>query len=100
MLPAPTIAAAAVLATKAASTAKANPAVTYVILVGLALVVWFFFRSRSQTANRQRSMLMALEPGEEVMTGAGIIGTVEEVTGDRVVLRTGVGHTLTVLRST
>ena len=48
----------------------------------------------------QRDTLLALEPGDEVLTGAGIFGTVQHIQGDRVTLWTGTGSTITVLRRT
>ena len=60
----------------------------------------FFIRPRSQQARRQRDTLMELSPGDEVLTGAGIFGTVLDVESDRVTLETAPGTRITVLRST
>lgn len=60
----------------------------------------FFIRPRSQAARRQRDTLMELSPGDEVLTGAGIFGTVLDVESDRVTLETAPGTRITVLRST
>jgi preprotein translocase subunit YajC len=69
-----------------------------VILFGLAYV--FFLRPRSQAARRQRDTLMELSAGDEVLTGAGIFGTVLDVADDRVTLETAPGTRITVVRST
>src|ERR1019366_602752 len=69
-----------------------------VILFGLAYV--FFLRPRSQAARRQRDTLMELSAGDEVLTGAGIYGTVLDVEPDRVTLETAPGTRITVVRST
>jgi len=69
-----------------------------VILFGLAYV--FFLRPRSQAARRQRDTLMELSAGDEVLTGAGIFGTVLDVEADRVTLETAPGTRITVVRST
>jgi preprotein translocase subunit YajC len=69
-----------------------------VILFGLAYV--FFLRPRSQAARRQRETLMELSAGDEVLTGAGIYGTVLDVEPDRVTLETAPGTRITVVRST
>ena len=60
----------------------------------------FFIRPRSQQARRQRETLMELSAGDEVLTGAGIFGTVLDVESDRVTLETAPGTRITVLRST
>lgn len=60
----------------------------------------FFIRPRSQAARRQRDTLIELSPGDEVLTGAGIFGTVLDVESDRVTLETAPGTRITVLRST
>ena len=61
---------------------------------------FFFIRPRSQAARRQRDTLMELSAGDEVLTGAGIFGTVLDVEADRVTLETAPGTRITVLRST
>jgi preprotein translocase subunit YajC len=69
--------------------------------VVIALVFYMFFlRPRSQAARRQRDTLMELSPGDEVLTGAGIFGTVLDVEPDRVTLETAPGTRITVVRST
>ena len=71
------------------------------ILVGLfGLVYVFFLRPRAQAARRQRDTLMELNVGDEVLTAAGIFGTVLDVESDRVTLETAPGTRLTVVRST
>ena len=71
------------------------------ILVGLfGLVYVFFLRPRAQAARRQRDTLMELSAGDEVLTAAGIFGTVLDVESDRVTLETAPGTRITVVRST
>ena len=69
-----------------------------VVIFGVVYV--FFLRPRSQAARRQRDTLMELSPGDEVLTGAGIFGTVLDVEPDRVTLETAPGTRITVVRST
>jgi preprotein translocase subunit YajC len=69
-----------------------------ILIFGVAYV--FFLRPRSQQARRQRETLMELSPGDEVLTGAGIFGTVLDVETDRVTIETAPGTRITVLRST
>jgi preprotein translocase subunit YajC len=68
------------------------------VIFGVGYV--FFIRPRSQAARRQRDTLMELSAGDEVLTGAGIFGTVLDVQSDRVTLETAPGTRITVLRST
>ena len=90
-----------VLATKPAPT---NTAGSYVFLAVVAVVFFviyrYFMKPRQRAAQLQRDTLIALEPGDEVLTGAGIFGTVQQIQGDRVTLWTGTGSTITVLRRT
>jgi preprotein translocase subunit YajC len=82
-------------------TTTANPIVSLlplILIFGLAYV--FFLRPRAQAARRQRDTLMELSAGDEVLTGAGIFGTVLDVESDRVTLETAPGTRITVLRST
>lgn len=71
----------------------------FILIIGLA-AYFLFIRPRSQAARRQRETLMELGPGEEVLTGAGIFGTVLDVQDDRVTIETAPGTRITVLRST
>jgi len=83
------------------TSSSGSSAVSLLILVGLfALVYVFFLRPRAQAARRQRDTLMELSAGDEVLTAAGIFGTVLDVQADRVTLETAPGTRITVLRST
>jgi len=78
-----------------------NPLVSLlplILIFGLAYVL--FLRPRAQAARRQRDTLMELSAGDEVLTGAGIFGTVLDVQADRVTIETAPGTRITVLRST
>ena len=66
------------------TSSSGSSAVSLLILVGLfALVYVFFLRPRAQAARRQRDTLMELSAGDEVLTAAGIFGTVLDVQADR-----------------
>jgi preprotein translocase subunit YajC len=83
------------------TTTSSNPLeslLPLILIFGVAYV--FFLRPRSQQARRQRETLMELSAGDEVLTGAGIFGTVLDVEPDRVTLETAPGTRITVLRST
>jgi len=69
-----------------------------ILIFGLAYVL--FLRPRAQAARRQRDTLMELSAGDEILTGAGIFGTVLDVEADRVTIETAPGTRITVLRST
>jgi preprotein translocase subunit YajC len=72
----------------------------FVIVALFFLMYRFFMKPRQRAAQMQRDTILTLEPGDEVLTGAGIIGTIQHISGDRVTLWTGAGHTVTVLRRT
>jgi preprotein translocase subunit YajC len=88
-------------ASKTTTTSSAGSLVFFVVILGLFFVMYrFFMKPRQRAAQAQRNTLLALEPGDEVLTGAGIFGTVQTIQGDRVTLWTGTGSTITVLRRT
>lgn len=84
-----------------ATTGNSNPLVSLlplILIFGVAYV--FFLRPRAQAARRQRDTLLEISAGDEVLTGAGIFGTVLDVESDRVTIETAPGTRITVLRST
>ena len=91
--------AAATLSLRRAA-ARGASSIFLVLIVIFYFIYRFFMRPRQRAAQAQRDTLMTLEPGDEVLTGAGIFGTVQHVQGDRVTLWTGTGSTITVLRRT
>jgi preprotein translocase subunit YajC len=91
---------ALVAATKAKTSTGSSVASILFLAVIFALVYFLFLRPRTMAARRQRDTLMELSAGEEVLTGAGIFGTVLDVEADRVTLETAPGTRITVLRST
>jgi preprotein translocase subunit YajC len=100
-MPIATVVFAAVLAaTKATKPSTGSTAFSYIFLFIVIGVVFFFFRSRQTNARRTRDTLMDLSAGDEVLTGAGIFGTVLDVEPDRVTLETAPGTRITVVRST
>lgn len=90
----------------AASSGKAakpsSSSYTSLLFIGLMVAaVWFLFlRPRSKQAQRQRQMHSDLSVGDEIITGAGIYGTVLDVATDRVTIETAPGTRMTVARST
>jgi preprotein translocase subunit YajC len=62
-----------------------------IVFIGLMLVMMYFivFRPQQLRAKQQRKLLEALKSGDEVVTAAGIIGTVITVKDRTVTLRSG-----------
>ncbi len=89
---------AASSSTKTSSTNALASLLPLILIFGVAYV--FFLRPRAQAARRQRNTLLEISVGDEVLTGAGIFGTVLDVESDRVTLETAPGTRITVLRST
>jgi len=59
--------------------------ITVVWIVGIALLAWFLFiRPRRRMVARQRDLLGALSPGDDVVTAGGMYGTIVAVDGDEV----------------
>jgi preprotein translocase subunit YajC len=89
-----------VAATKKTSTSGSSIGTLLFFVVLFVLFYVFFLRPRSMAARRQRDTLIELSAGDEVLTGAGIYGTVLDVEPDRVTLETAPGTRITVVRST
>ena len=93
-----------IAATKAAAKKPTSSGGGYEELIFIGLIVlaaWLlFFRPRSRQAQSQRQLLSTLVPGDEVLTGAGIYGTVLDVYPDRITIETAPGTRMTVSRST
>src|ERR1700722_16097430 len=89
-------------ASKPAPTSSGAGSIVFLVVVAVIffVVYRYFMKPRQRAAQMQRDTLLALEPGDEVLTGAGIFGTVQHIQGDRVTLWTGTGSTITVLRRT
>lgn len=93
--------AAAASSSKAKATSGSANYSSLIFLVLIALAAWLlFFRPRSRQAQQQRQVLNTLSAGDEVLTGAGIYGTVLDVYPDRVTIETAPGTRMTVARST
>jgi preprotein translocase subunit YajC len=101
-MPTATAAFAALLAATKKPTTTTGGSIESILFIFIVFgVIYFvFLRPRSQAARRQRNTLMELSPGDEVLTGAGIFGTVLDVEADRVTLETAPGTRITVLRTT
>jgi preprotein translocase subunit YajC len=59
--------------------------ITVVWIVGIGLMTWFLFiRPRRRMMTRQRALLGALSSGDQVVTVAGMYGTIVALDGDEV----------------
>jgi len=85
--------------TSSPSSGGSAASLIFIVIIGLA-AYFLFIRPRSTAARRQRETLQEIVPGDEVLTGAGIFGTVLDVMDDRVTIETAPGTRITVLRST
>jgi preprotein translocase subunit YajC len=70
------------------------------ILIALMVVAFYFLIMRPQRKRQQeiQRILSALTPGQRVMLGSGVFGTVVAVGQKQVVLETSPGAELTVLK--
>ena len=74
-----------------------NP--TLLILILAMGVIWVaFIRPQKRRQQAQREMLKQIEPGAEVLTAAGIYGTVIEAEGDEIHLQIADGVVVKVAR--
>jgi preprotein translocase subunit YajC len=72
-----------------------------VLILPLAFVaMWLLMiRPQQQRLRAQRALVQALEPGLEVITAGGLIGTITEVTDREVRLDLGRGNEVRILRT-
>jgi preprotein translocase subunit YajC len=66
------------------------------LLVGA--VYFLMLRPQQQRVQRQRALISALEPGDEVVTAGGIVGHVRRLDADRIVLEVAPAVEITLLR--
>ena len=70
--------------------APQNPVMAFLPMILLVVVFYFILiRPQQKRAKQQRIMLEALKSGDEVVTAAGIVGTVITVKDKTVTLRSG-----------
>lgn len=83
----------------AASKSKGSSPVFYILLLVLAVGVYYFFlRPRSQKAKQAREQIKQAAVGDEIATIGGLVGTIVAEDGDRVTVSTGNGTELVFLR--
>jgi preprotein translocase subunit YajC len=77
----------------AATTKKASTASSLLPLLFLVVIIFagyfFFVRPAQQKTRDQRSKQSAVEVGDEILTVGGIVGTVTEMTDDRITIVSG-----------
>ncbi len=67
-------------------------------LLLLVMVFWLFSRQRKQSA-QQAKMRSAVQPGQRIMTTAGLFGTVLSVDGDRMKLEIAPGVVVEMVKA-
>jgi preprotein translocase subunit YajC len=79
----------------AAAGTPAGPAgiMGMVVPIGLMLVVFYFllWRPQQKQAKERKAILESLKPGDKVLTGSGIFGTIDKVDGDELTLEIAKG---------
>jgi preprotein translocase subunit YajC len=74
-------------ATKAKTTSS-GPFLIFIVIV-VAALYFLFLRPNQQRAKKARSENSSINVGDRVVSIGGIVGTIKEMEGDRVVLLTG-----------
>lgn len=85
----------------AAAAKKSSGGVGYlpILLVAFMAIYFLWLRPQRNRLRQAQQQTRDISPGDEVVTNSGIVGHVLSIEGDRVVIETGHGHTMTVLRS-
>lgn len=90
-----------VAALLAATSSQSSGGGSFLFLLLIAVVVFmFFFMGRNQRKQRQRvaDLQSQLVPGQQVMTGSGIYGTIVDTADDRVQLEIAPGVVITAAK--
>jgi preprotein translocase subunit YajC len=69
-----------------------------ILLVTFALMWALFILPQQRRVRQHRALLLALEPGDEIVTAGGVIGTIIGVVDDEVILRIAEGVEVRILR--
>lgn len=94
---------AATSAAPAAPTAGVGEAFAWNMGLVILLVVMFWFimiRPQQRRLQEHHEALNALKKGDKVITGGGLLGTVDKVDGDYIIVDLGGGQKVTALKST
>lgn len=74
--------------------------VTIIMLVGMLVVMYFFMiRPQKKQEKELAEMRDNLTVGDEIITTGGIVGSVIIIKDDKLMLETGNGSKITILRS-
>lgn len=69
------------------------------ILVAMLAVFWFIaIRPARARQAKQRDLINQLRPGQEVMTTAGVFGTIKDIDGDTVQLEIAPGVVIKIVK--
>lgn len=85
----------------AASSSSSGGGSSFFLLLIVVVIGMFWFMNRNQRKQRQKmaDLQSRLVPGQEVMTGSGIYGTVVDANDDRVRLELSPGVIVTVAKA-
>jgi preprotein translocase subunit YajC len=84
----------------AAGASAPNPLIQFAPLLLIVVVFYFLmWRPQQKQAKARKAMLEALKSGDEVVTSGGMLGTLQKVEEDRVVVRIAEGVNVRMLRS-
>lgn len=69
------------------------------ILVAMLAAFWFIaIRPAKARQSKQRELINSLQPGQEVMTTAGVFGTIQSIDGDTVLLEIAPGVVIRIVK--
>ncbi|WP_236976562.1 preprotein translocase subunit YajC [Membranihabitans maritimus] len=78
----------------------ANPIISMLPLIGMALVFYFLFmRPQQKKAKAQKEFSSSLDKGEVIVTGSGIIGRINKIEDNIVTLQLGDKTFIKVMKS-
>jgi len=87
---------------QAAGTASANSSLGMIVQLLLIFIVFYFIliRPQQKKIKQHEQMLLAIKVGDKIITGGGVIGVVEKVSGDKLDVKIAENTIVTVYRAT
>jgi len=70
----------------------------YILIVLVAVMIFFSWRSNKKRAEDQRNLQNAMQPGARVMLTSGIFGTIEAIGDQQAVVELAPGLAITVVK--
>jgi preprotein translocase subunit YajC len=78
-----------------------NPILANLLPIGMIMVIFYFMliRPQAKRQKQQEEMVSGLKKGDKVVTSSGILGNIAKIDEDSLVIETGSGTQITMLKT-